>query len=146
MKDYEKIVMEHYDQVAIEDGDSALSTMKDKYVREQETHAITTAIVAYANESNRDDISVIDVGCGNGYTLSEIRNRSKGIILEGLEKNDSLREIAKKRLDGIANVKEGDILHPMVDTLGSKDIVVSQRVVINLLDKEDQKKSNKKYL
>lgn len=141
MRDYEKIVMEHYDQVAHEDGDSALSTMKDKYVREQETRAIKSAIAVYSSESNKKSVSIIDVGCGNGYTLSEIRNNSNEVILEGLEKNDSLREIAKKRLEGIATVRGGDILNPMAETIGKKDVVISQRVIINLLDKDDQRKA-----
>lgn len=142
MKDYEKIVMDHYNQVAVEDGDSALSTMKDQYVRDKETEAITKAICTYAHEVGRNNISIMDVGCGNGYTLSEIHKQSKEYIIEGLEKNDLLRNVAQKRFkDTGVNIYKGDILDNLAEQIGHKDVVISQRVVINLLDREDQEKA-----
>ncbi len=142
MKDYEKIVMDHYDQVATEDGDSSLSTMKDQYVRDKETEAIIKAICAYTNEVGRKDVSIMDVGCGNGYTLSEIRKQSDEYIIEGLEKNDLLRNIAQKRFkDTGVNIYKGDILDNLAEQAGYKDVVISQRVVINLLDRADQEKA-----
>lgn len=144
MRDYEKIVMEHYNQVAAEDGDSALSAMKDQYVRSKETEAIIDAIQTYTNDLNREDIDILDVGCGNGYTLSEIRKRSDIYKLEGLEKNDSLRAIATDRFkDTEINIYKGDILDNLVEQIGYKDVVISQRVVINLLNRQDQEKAIK---
>lgn len=47
---YNDIVMEHYNQVAKEDGASPLSTMKDAYTRELETNSILDIVKFKRNE------------------------------------------------------------------------------------------------
>ena len=132
MKDYEKKVMDHYNKVAKDEGDSELSTMKDRYIRHKETGAILSAIETFVKETGREDLSIIDVGCGNGFTLSEIKKRFEKANVEGLEKNDSLRELAQKREGLGSSIYAGDITNPFVSMVGQKDVVITQRVVINL--------------
>lgn len=89
-------------------------------------------------------LRVVDVGCGNGYTLSVLKNIFPQHTYWGIEKNDALRQIAAEQLTPLSiSVEKGDILEPLCDTFGKYDIVITQRVVINILDKEDQKKAIK---
>ena len=139
MNNYEEIVMKHYSQVAASEGNSSLSTMKNEYVRQQETNAITNTIALYLAE-RKDIITVFDVGCGNGYTLSIIHQQFPELKLIGIEKNRELRHIAQERFCGVDNISivEGDVLEDMSNRIGTADIVYCQRVVINLLDRNDQ--------
>lgn len=139
-KDYEKLVMEHYSKVAKVDGDSSSSTMKNEYVRKEETKALLKTIDIYMKKYGKEEISVVDIGCGNGYTLSVLKETWPHNIYFGLEKNDDLRTIACKRLNpqGI-KVVEGDIRDNSPETVIKADVIICQRVIINLLDEEDQK-------
>ena len=136
--EYDKIVMNHYSSVAKEDGISSLSTMKDEYIRNKETEAIVSFVNTIEVEKNRP-LSIIDVGCGNGTTLSILRETFKDHILSGVEKNDELRGIAERRFEN-SNVRvlKGDILENLMEEFGKHDIVISQRVIINILNEEDQ--------
>lgn len=139
---YSDIVMEHYNKVAKEDGDSPLSTMKDAYTRKTETDAILDIINFKTNKCSRRCMRIADVGCGNGYTLSKIKEKYPQYKCMGIEKNDALRKIAEERLKPLGvDVESGDILEPMLDMFGKFDVVISQRVIINVLDKVDQKKA-----
>ena len=140
--DYSNIVMEHYNKVAKEEGDSPLSTMKDAYTRKLETDAILNIVDFKMKECPEQFIKIADVGCGNGYTLSEIKTKYPKHSYIGIEKNEALRKIAEERSNlQMVDIKKGDILAPMSDTFGKFDIVISQRVIINVLDQEDQRKA-----
>lgn len=84
---------------------------------------------------------IIDVGCGNGYTISQISDKFQNVKIIGIEKNDDLRNIALDRFKHNDNVeiKSGDVLKelPKIEA----DIVYCQRVVINLLSKLDQQQA-----
>ncbi len=139
MKNYDKVVMDHYSQVAREDGDSSLATMKNQYVRDKETQAIINCISEYIARNTKKNITAVDVGCGNGYTLGVLADAFPGIKLVGLERNDDLRQIANKRLNAMSvHVLKGNIMEDMRTLIEQKDIVICQRVVINILEKEDQ--------
>ncbi len=140
---YEDIVMSHYNKVAFEDGANPSSTMKDEYVRNAETEGIIRTIDAFKKNRN-ERLKIIDVGCGNGYTLSILKNKFPTFEFQGIEKNNELRAIANKRLKPLnINVYFGDVLDNLVETHGKSDVVICQRVLINLLNKEDQLKSIK---
>ena len=127
MNNYEEIVMKHYSEVAASEGNSSLSTMKNEYVRQQETKAITNTISLYLEEK-KDKITVFDVGCGNGYTLSVIHQQFPELNLIGIEKNRELRQIAQERFCGVDNISivEGDVLEDMSNRIGTADIVYCQ--------------------
>ena len=65
---YDKIIKEHYDKVATTQKMSNLSTMQDKKIRKIETDFILEEI----KKIKKRNISILDVGCGNGSTLLKI--------------------------------------------------------------------------
>ncbi len=141
MKEYNKKIKDHYDAVAKKEKDSASSTMADDTIRKLETQYIIDTIESYINEDNNKSkiYSLIDVGCGNGYTLECLNASRNDLQLTGLELNDSLRELAVKRFNTTkVEIKGGDIRD--FDSLAnlSPDILICQRVLINLLDIDDQ--------
>ena len=109
--EYEKKIKDHYDKVAKEEKDNPASTMANTYVREAESVFITNMIRNFTlqqqTESSTDGtctagpfkdgrVNVLDVGCGNGYTLESISNNFPEMNFTGLEFNDSLRALANK--------------------------------------------------
>tara|TARA_B100001287_G_C22588328_1_gene484410 strand:- start:213 stop:1013 length:801 start_codon:yes stop_codon:yes gene_type:complete len=143
MSSYDKIIKEHYDSVAKADKDSASSTMSNNFIRQSETDFIVNQIHLYLSKHKLvdNDISFIDIGCGNGYTLDELSSSFK-FDFHGIELTESLRKIANDRLgnQGI-RVSRGDIRRS--DDLPQKkfQILLCQRVLINLLDKNDQEEA-----
>ena len=144
-KDYDEKITEHYNQVAIDDQSSYFSTMKDEYTRQSETNAIFSFIDKIVkerqSEGNTTPVVIMDIGCGNGYTLDELSKKNPSLQFVGIEKNDSLRNIAEKRFADRTNVKikSGDIRDSDFTEDNSVDILICQRVLINLLDPKDQK-------
>lgn len=145
--DYEDKVMDHYTTVAQTVGLSSNCTMEDEYIRAGETRAILSLVeTAARNITGR--LRVLDVGCGNGYTLRTLAEQIRNIGLEdriellGIEKNPDLLQLARKMNEGWpVTINGGDML--CVGTLAidqdSIDICISQRVIINLMDPADQR-------
>lgn len=141
-KAYEKLVMDHYTEVAKEAGESASSTMKSEYIREKETNAICTIIDNYIIKTEKKKLVILDLGCGNGYTLSLLKEKYPQNVYYGVEKNDELRALAQRRLETMGiSVIAGDILDDTLSVGDKADIILSQRVIINLLDEADQKRA-----
>ncbi|HUC62486.1 MAG TPA: class I SAM-dependent methyltransferase [Alphaproteobacteria bacterium] len=154
---YDSLICAHYDSVAAQFGASPQSTMADEIVRAKETNAILDFVgeVArawrsdfsenggYARRPNGDrDLLVADVGCGNGYTLNCLAERAPLHRYVGVEQNDNLRAIAKKRTENTSvRVMKGDIrdLGSIAIDIESVDILICQRVLINLLHIADQR-------
>jgi SAM-dependent methyltransferase len=141
-RDYDQAVNDHYTKVAEEEADSPLATMADETVRGHETDTIARFVeeaVTQVKQTGDGHLRVLDVGCGNGYTLAVLHDKFPDISLTGVEKNDALREIAVGRFDdGAVNILSGDM---RVDGFfGDEpfDVVFCQRVIINLLDPKDQ--------
>ena len=142
IKDYDKIIKEHYDHVALKDKDKVSCTMDNDYVRDEETKFITKIIKNYLlkkNNSEIKNINIMDVGCGNGYTIDVIINNFKDVNVSGLEYNDSLLNLAKKLSNTSVMLNSGDIRDQNSFGKIKTDIIVCQRVLINLLNYEDQK-------
>ena len=74
MSSYDKIIKDHYDSVAEIDKGSASSTMSNNFIRSSETNFIIDQIRLYLNKQQLtdNDVSLLDVGCGNGYTLDTL--------------------------------------------------------------------------
>jgi SAM-dependent methyltransferase len=143
-KGYDSIIEKHYQDVADEHGLSPASTMADEITRQTETDAIVWFVGECIRKRNAEGISapatILDVGCGNGFTLQVLLNRFNQQKFVGVEKSKSLRALAESRFVGIENVeiRSGDIREKSFLAQGSIDILVCQRVIINLLDREDQ--------
>lgn len=143
MNNYDQIIENHYNEVAKEFGLSELSTMSDKITREKETSAILANISAYYDKflvGGDKEAVIVDVGCGNGYTLSRIQAAYPNARLFGVEYNDKLRGLAEDRFsDKSAEIVKGDIREENFISDIKANIVICQRVLINLLDEEHQK-------
>jgi SAM-dependent methyltransferase len=154
---YDALIRAHYDSVAAKCGALPQSTMADEIIRAKETDAILGFVAEVATAWRSDfacngalarrpngvrDVLVADVGCGNGYTLRCLAERAPEHHYIGIEQNASLRGIAKQQAENAsAHVIEGDIrnLRSIAVAARSVDILICQRVLINLLDIKDQK-------
>jgi SAM-dependent methyltransferase len=143
-KPYDDIIDKHYEEEAEKQGLSLKSTMADEIVREIETKTIICFIKESLKGLRKEGLTepalILDVGCGNGYTLEKIINLYPDERYIGIEKSDKLRSLARNRFLNINNIKimAGDIRYNNFMEKNSVDILICQRVIINLLDIEDQ--------
>src|SRR5262249_3883036 len=88
----------------------------------------------------REPAIIMDVGCGNGYTLQLLVERFPDQRFIGVEKSNELRSLAQSRFNGRGNVEivEGDIRVADFGGIASVDVLLCQRVLINLLNENDQ--------
>tara|TARA_B100001142_G_scaffold321320_1_gene367775 strand:- start:595 stop:1407 length:813 start_codon:yes stop_codon:yes gene_type:complete len=141
--EYDKLIKTHYDGVASEEKNSGSSTMANSFVRDSETNFIANMVGKYLNKREKSEgLKVLDVGCGNGYTLGKLAPSFPELSFAGLELTDSLREIANESLASQSISVAGRDIRKM-DMLKEfdVDILICQRVIINLLDQNDQKEA-----
>lgn len=144
-KKYDKKIEEHYRKIAQEQGLSSTSTMADEITRDLETNATISFIDESLRMLKAKNVSkparIVDVGCGNGYTLQVLSQRHPEQFFLGIEKSEELRELALSRFIDKKNVSilEGDIRDKNFARGLTANILICQRVLINLLDIEDQK-------
>jgi SAM-dependent methyltransferase len=144
-RDYDTTIQQHYKRIAEEFGLSATSTMADEITRASESKAILQFVSEALSRRRLEGISepaiIMDIGCGNGYTLQQLSEQFPEQHFIGIEKSDELRSLAVNRFAERDNVEvvAGDIRDRGFADKGSVDILVCQRVLINLLDKDDQK-------
>ena len=155
---YDEPVREHYDHVAEVNGLSPASTMADEIVREKETKAILEFVERVAQELWYDGIydgtvaerpqeqygaHIVDVGCGNGYTLNRLATHLHSFSYTGVEFNNKLLELATQQVRGMSNARviAGDLRERNSIELAdaTADVVICQRVLINLLESGDQR-------
>lgn len=144
-RQYDAVIADHYRKVAQDFGLSATSTMADEITRRLETEAIQqfvdAALKEYFDSGEGNAATIIDVGCGNGYTIKRLVDSFPTHRFVGIEKSDELRALALSRFPQYENVEilEGDIRNPAFAPAGSADVLICQRVLINLLDARDQR-------
>jgi SAM-dependent methyltransferase len=144
-QNYDEVISEHYRKIAQQDGLEPTSTMADQVTREVETRAIVDfvgdVIACRKLENLPGSVSIMDVGCGNGYTLEVLLQLYPDQTFIGVEKSDELRALAVSKFEGVSNVSiiEGDIRESGFFQGEIADILICQRVLINLLRVEDQK-------
>lgn len=136
MSGYEKSVLEHYARQAAECGLSPVSTMPDEIVREREIDAI----VSYVDAASRlGGVSrLLEVGCGNGHMLAILRERFPSIELVGSDFSPDMIELATQRAVPDCTFKTDDVRALQEDD-DAYDVVVSERCIVNLLDRDDQR-------
>ena len=139
-REYDAAVEDHYRQVALEQGLSPRSTMLDDVTRETETQAITAFVASVLSQTQRP-FAVLDAGCGNGYSLSMLAGRFAGPQFVGVEKSEPLLALARSRFSagGPVEVWDGDLRDRDFARGRRFDLVICQRVIINLLNIEDQR-------
>ncbi len=148
-QNYDDLIAEHYRNVAEQEGSKSTSTMADIITREKETRAIVDFVGDSLRrrkvENNQGSAVIMDVGCGNGYTLEVLANKYPKEKFIGVEKTKELRELAISRFENEERVliMEGDIRDSNFATDSIADTLICQRVLINLLDENDQKEALK---
>lgn len=130
---YDKLQIKHYDKVARKFKLSKFSTMADEFIRDSETQFILQNIEKKKN--------ILDIGCGNGYTLKKIYKKQKVCKLYGIENNLSLYNLAKKNLEKKAKIIKYDIRKKIRNYKNFFDIIICQRVIINLMKINDQRRA-----
>jgi SAM-dependent methyltransferase len=144
-QNYDEVIIEHYRKAAEKEGLGSNSTMADAITREKETRAIIEFVGDDLNRRERgklgDPATIMDIGCGNGYSLEVLSKLFPENVFVGIEKSDDLRALALSRFKEVENVSiiEGDIRDRDFAKGAAADILICQRVLINLLNVEDQK-------
>ena len=132
------ITAQHYQKIAKNFGASPRSSMADQYIRQQEIRFIFSAIKNYCLHVQANP-TVLDLGCGNGHLLSCLRSKFPHLALLGLEFTPELWQIAQARqLPGV-KIIQGDCL--VADDLPTVDIIITERVLVNLLTKKKQQQA-----
>lgn len=144
-RDYDSTIQKHYQGVASKHGLSPASTMEDERTRELETQAILLflkrAMHCLAGTKPIEETTIMDVGCGNGYTLETVSRAYPTASLVGIEHSSALRDLASSRFDRREQIRilDSDVRDPGFAENIVADILICQRVLINLLDYEDQR-------
>lgn len=132
----DELVRAHYRHVAETHGPSPRSGMEDDFVREKELDWISR-YQDLARLRHQRPLQILDLGCGNGYTLARLSEKSLPDRYWGLDFSDELLEIAKSRNLPRCVLTQGDARRL---TFGAEtfDLVYTERCLINILDPEEQ--------
>jgi SAM-dependent methyltransferase len=151
---YDEQISEHYKKVAGNHQLLSSSTMEDNIVRERETDAILTFVrvaLSFRSEhysSGNKPVRIMDVGCGNGFTLSRIAALYPDVQLVAIDNSEAMLTLTMNRFYGnvkVASMK-GDIRDSGFMRDMASDIIISQRVLINILSRDDQKQALKNII
>lgn len=85
------------------------------------------------------DLRILDAGCGNGTTLTVLRSAFPRAVVSGIEYNEELRKIAEQQAG--VSIHSGDLRSRASLPHGPYDVVISQRVLINVMDANDQREA-----
>ena len=129
----QQTVLDHYAQQASQFGLAAEATMPDLVVRQKEVEAL----LAFLEHVHPSMVRLLEIGCGNGYLLEQIERRfGTRFQCTGIDATPQFIESARQR--GLAaRFQTADLRAlPMPDA--SFDLVLAERVIINLLDPAQQ--------
>lgn len=130
---YEATVSTHYEKVAEQHGLSETSTMEDVTTRRKEVEAITSLLDRLVQPSS----GLLEVGCGNGVLLDVLRARYPSLPLTGRDFSEPMVRLAQSRNLADCDVAQGDVRSLDFED-DAFDIVVGERVIINLMDRAHQ--------
>lgn len=122
--------------MAKEHGPSDLATAPDHHYRTLEIEAILRVIGSMKHET------ILDVGCGNGYTTRAIAKKFPEATITGIDFSESMIAEAAKKIGPNEEYCVGDVLslsrNKKLDPR-SYDVVLSTRCLINLANWQEQK-------
>ncbi|MFZ8933362.1 MAG: class I SAM-dependent methyltransferase [Bacteriovoracaceae bacterium] len=139
MKTNDQTILEHYKKVAKNFGKSALSTMRDQYIRHSEVDYVLGQIMDLWMSNQRIQ-NVLDIGCGNGYLLEKVSELFPHLELHGLEFTPELCILAQERKINNCDIIQGDARKPF-NMFPKMDIIISERVLINILSWKEQRQA-----
>lgn len=131
---YEEKVKSHYLGQVSEKGLDYESTMPDQYVRKKEIETILETLSAINNKN----IKILEIGCGNGVLLNEL-HKNNYTSVTGIDFLDEFVKLSKSR-DLPYKIEVGDIRALKFDD-STFDVVIAERVIINLLNLDHQNKA-----
>jgi SAM-dependent methyltransferase len=130
-------ILDHYRSEAASHGLDPSSTMADARTREIELDAIRRA-VAFAAADRGASLAVLEVGCGNGHLLACLREWLPASDLTGCDYTPEMIELANQRAIDRCRVERQDV-RSLTYGDSSFDVVVSERCVINVMDRDEQR-------
>lgn len=128
-------VQNHYNKIAKHYGLRPDSTLRDPFIREVEIDFIVANIFEFVSKKGYFP-KLLDAGCGNGYTLSCLREAFPEMPLVGFEYNRELLKLAKSRHIANCDLFEHDIRLPFNEK--DFDIILTERVIVNLHSRKQQ--------
>lgn len=129
----QQTVLDHYAQQAAQFGLAAEATMPDLVVRQKEVEAL----LAFLDQVDSSKVRLLEIGCGNGYLLEQIERRFAGRFeCTGIDATAPFIAAARQR--GLAAQFQVADLRALSMPDASFDLVLSERVIINLLDPAQQ--------
>lgn len=132
------VIQEHYHREATELGLSPSSTMRDQTVRKGEVEGILASVAWFLGRPGAPAAPrLLELGCGNGMLLQELRHHFPAAQMEGLDYSPDMVELANQRNIEGCRVVEGDV-RALPQESGSVDVVITERCVINVLEEEGQ--------
>lgn len=132
------IIKKHYQSEAKKYGKSFRSTMDDDVVRERETQMILE-VCRYLSRTGKT-LKILDLGCGNGYTLSMLSRKFPKHRYTGIDYTKEMVDICKQRKMKNCLVLQGDARN-LAFSDNSFDFVYTQRCLINILNIKEQYKA-----
>jgi ubiquinone/menaquinone biosynthesis C-methylase UbiE len=136
---YTNLILEHYRKEAELHGRDASSTMRDEITRGREVAGVLR-VLSWLTEQGRGPARLLDIGCGNGYLLEVLRERHPALELCGLEYTPELVALARDRAVSQCPIVQGDVRELPFEA-ASWDAAVTERCVINVMDRADQTRS-----
>jgi ubiquinone/menaquinone biosynthesis C-methylase UbiE len=134
----DEIIQSHYKLQAEKHKDSPTSTMEDLIIRQKELESI----FSFFNLREVKVIAgkVLEIGCGNGYTLQQLAGLHPNTSFHGMDFSHDLFAIASERKISNGSFSQGDV-RQLEFPDASFDIVYTERCLINLLSWDDQQKA-----
>ncbi len=135
MTSYREVVEGHYRTEADAQGLDPASTMPDEIVRGKEIEAIRGYLRVFS--AGQRSIKALEIGCGNGHLLSLLHQEFPTISFSGIDYTARMVELAQSRRLPNVRIAQGDVA-ALAFATAEFDVVISERVIINLLDSADQ--------
>ena len=107
--DKDKIIKNHYTKVDVNFGESGRCTIQDPRIRRYEIDYLANEIKSFIQQFERQP-TILDLGCGNGYTISELSKIFPLAYFVGIEPQPELLEIAESRHLKNTKFKNGSAL------------------------------------
>lgn len=123
-----------WDDRAIQYGESYRATLQEEYLRRLEIKTMIKYIERYNPKT------VLDVGCGNGFSTKTFARRFPQIQFTGIDYSEEMISKANNEVINNSSFFVGDVLE--LNTLPQRkfDFILTQRCIQNLPDYNKQKK------
>jgi ubiquinone/menaquinone biosynthesis C-methylase UbiE len=128
-------IKKFWDDKALQLGDSPRATLGEMPLRRLEIRTMNSCLRRYA------PASVLDVGCGNGYSTLQYAQRFPRIRFAGMDYSEPMIDAARKNCPSNCRFFVGDILRPDSYPEGSFDCILTQRCIQNLPDYAQQRQA-----